>query len=73
MKHSQTVNEYADRWERDRHNNFAAACYDQNSIAELQDSLAGEPDIIDCQEWKITCNEWIDAIQSAIAEKQDDR
>ena len=49
---------------------FAAACYDTNSIAELQDALAQRSaDADDCAAWGITPREWRAAIAAALAER----
>jgi len=50
---------------RERDNNFAVACYDDNTIAELQ--ATGEPDEIDMANWDITDPvEWREAIAAAL-------
>ena len=54
-------------------NTFAEACYDQNSIAELQEALAGPADATDCAEWKITPEQWRAEIELALAAKLEDR
>ena len=48
-------------------NTFAAACYDQNTIADLEAALAGEADVIDMQTWNLTESEWRSEITKAIA------
>ncbi len=50
-------------------NTFAAACYDQNSIADLRQALAGPVDATDCATWGITADEWRQQIEAALAEK----
>ena len=46
---------------------FAEACYNQNSIEELIDALRdGIVDQTDCDTWKISHQEWRDAICDAI-------
>ncbi len=52
-------------------NNFAAACYDQNSIEELEDALQHEPDIYDMKEWGLSESEWVAQIKLAIRMKKD--
>ena len=45
---------------------FAAACYDQNTIGELIEALAGPCDTTDCAEWEIDEKEWRAAIAAAL-------
>ena len=49
-------------------NTFAAACYNDNTIEELETALAGTADQTDMASWGIDENEWRDQIQSALAE-----
>lgn len=53
---------------------FAEACYNMNSIAELEQAFE-EPnaDASDLEEWGITPEEWFDAIEEALAAKRADR
>ncbi len=53
-------------------NTFAAACYDQNSVAELQTALAGEADANDMAEWGLTAAEWRAQIELALEAKMED-
>lgn len=53
-------------------NTFAEACYDQNSIAELEEALAGQPDVIDMETWRLTAPEWYEQIEIALEEKLKD-
>lgn len=47
---------------------FANACYDQNSRAELLAALkAPRADRDDCREWGLTATQWRDAINRAIS------
>ena len=55
-----------------RENTFAAACYDQNSIADLETALAEEPDPQDMADWGLTADEWREEIELAIAAKRED-
>lgn len=69
--------EYAKRWDRDPHNNFAVACYNDCSVEDLASILiavknnhnttaATVADPIDMKEWGISdSEEWLDAIQAA--------
>jgi len=50
-------------------NTFAAACYDQNSLAELIDGLINLPDRTDMETWGLTENEYYAALQQAIEAK----
>jgi hypothetical protein len=47
-------------------NSFAAACYDQNTIEELVTCLSGQVDRTDCDTWKLSDQEWRDAIADAL-------
>jgi hypothetical protein len=53
-------------------NTFAAACYDQNSIADLEQCLINGPDKTDMRTWNITAGEWMEQIQLALAAKRED-
>ena len=53
-------------------NTFAAACYNQNSIAELNEALRNGPDAADMEEWGISPAEWSEHIKLAIAAKLED-
>ena len=64
------IKKFAIKWNRPVDNNFAVACYDQNTVAELKESLEQEADKIDMSEWGITEEEWRDAISAALKEKQ---
>jgi len=47
---------------------FAAACYEQNTIAELEIINArGFADQADCAEWSLTAAEWRQQIELALA------
>jgi len=63
------IREYAKKYSRPEDNNFAVACYEDNSVNELRQALAGDPDEYDCREWSISPEEWRDAIRAAIEEK----
>jgi hypothetical protein len=49
---------------------FAEACYDQNSIAELELALQGDADQGDMDEWRITAAEWRQGIALALAARR---
>lgn len=53
-------------------NTFAEACYDQNSIEELEAALNQEPDETDMETWGLTADEWREQIEIALAEKKAD-
>lgn len=53
-------------------NTFAAACYDQNTLADLEAKLSGEPDAIDMHDWNLTADEWRAQIALAIAASRED-
>ncbi len=48
-------------------NTFAAACYNQNSIQELQDALRNSPDTTDMKTWNLTPDEWRAQINQALS------
>lgn len=45
---------------------FSEACYNDCGIKELDDSLFGMADPIDCKAWKITEVEWRKAVSAAL-------
>ena len=50
---------------------FAEACYDTNSIAELEAALKQRAaDKTDCQTWNITPTQWRAAIAEALEAKK---
>lgn len=52
---------------------FAEACYDQNSVEQLEEALRMRAaDKTDCAEWRITPTEWRAAIAEALAAKRAD-
>jgi len=53
-------------------NTFAAACYDQNSIIDLEKALADGPDQTDMLTWALTADEWRQGIELAIATLRED-
>lgn len=64
------ISNYAKRWNRNPLNNFAVACYDCNTLEELQDTAY--VDKTDCKTWDLCEREWKEAIQAAIDEKLSD-
>ena len=54
-----------------RDNTFAAACFEQNSIEELETALRGDADATDCKTWGITPQEWRAQIAEALAAKRE--
>lgn len=63
-----TFDEYATKWDRESDNNFAVACFDQNSIDELAEAAENAPDKSDCINWELSSDEYFDAIKTAIFE-----
>lgn len=55
-----------------RDNTFAAACYEQNSYAELVQALAGYADATECATWDLTTEQWRASIEEAVAAKIED-
>ena len=53
-------------------NTFAAACYDMNSIAELEQALIDGPDATDMKEWNLSEEEWCEQVEAALAELKED-
>lgn len=51
-------------------NTFAAACFDQNTIAELEDALSGRADVNDMKQWELTEIEWRGQIALALEAKR---
>jgi hypothetical protein len=65
------IREYEQKYNREERNNFASACYNDNSVDELLDALVPDvqADETDCKEWGISAEEWRDAISAACEEK----
>ncbi|MCP4342926.1 MAG: hypothetical protein GY799_29595 [Desulfobulbaceae bacterium] len=53
-------------------NTFSAACYDTNSIEELEQALVGGPDSADMKEWNLSEAEWRESVIAAVAELKAD-
>ena len=54
-------------------NTFAAACYDMNSIADLEHALTfDEADATDCATWNITPAQWREQIELALTSLRED-
>ena len=51
---------------------FSEACYDQNSITELEEALSSDADETDMKVWSLTEAEWRDSIKEALAAKKSD-
>jgi hypothetical protein len=51
---------------------FAAACYDQNTIAELESALHAPADRTDMRTWGLTAGEYYAQIKLALAAKRAD-
>ena len=54
-------------------NTFAAACYNDNSITELEQALIDGPDATDMAEWGLSESEWREQIEQAQAELRADQ
>ena len=54
-------------------NTFAAACYDGNTIEDLEDALVGDADETDMKAWDINSTQWREQIQLALTELKTDR
>ncbi len=46
---------------------FAEACFEHNSIIELETALTGDADSSEMLYWDITAEEWVNHIKSALA------
>lgn len=53
-------------------NTFAEACYNKNTIAELEQARNEAADPRDCATWEITAAEWRQQIELALAAKRAD-
>ncbi len=55
-----------------KENTFAEACYNTNSIEELQAALAAPADVTDMKQWGLSEDEYFKQIQLAIDELAED-
>lgn len=53
-------------------NTFAEACYNQNSIEELEAALQGQANAADMKEWDLTEEQWREQISIALQELKED-
>lgn len=54
-------------------NTFAEACYNQNSLAELEAPHSpADADATDCRTWGITAEQWSEAIELALQARRQD-
>ena len=68
-----TIEAYAKKWNRDVNNNFAVACYNENTIEELQaPHTPADYDPTDCFIWTMTPEEWSEGIRAALNERIND-
>jgi hypothetical protein len=65
------IDDYIRKYNRPQDNNFAVACYNMNSIQELEEALSEEPDATDMKNWNIGPTEWRDAITAALNERRE--
>lgn len=49
---------------------FAEACYNQNSVRELEEALTSAPDTVELEIWGLTADEWREQIELALAAKR---
>lgn len=72
-----TYTEYCQRYNRPMDNNFALACYEQNSREELVqavlDYLDHGANETDCTTWGISEEEWSGAVDTALMMIVDDK
>ena len=54
-------------------NTFAAACFDGNSIEDLENALVSDADKTDMKAWDINAAQWREQIQLALTEMKADR
>lgn len=54
-------------------NTFAAACYNDNSIAELEQALIDGPDATDMANWGLRESEWREQVEQALDELRADQ
>jgi hypothetical protein len=52
-------------------NTFAEACFNQNSIEELEQALKDGPDATDMQTWGLTADEWREQIELALKARKE--
>lgn len=62
--------EYAEKWDRDPYSNFAVACFDGNTMEELENASHFCADEGDMKGWDISREEWHDAIKTALEERK---
>jgi hypothetical protein len=53
-------------------NSLAAACYEQNTIAELEEALHAPADPVDMEAWGLAEDEYYEQIKLALASKRAD-
>jgi len=69
------IAEYAAKWNRDVHNNFAVACYKRYEVRGLEQIIHRfhSPNLNDTrnmQTWHLTVEEWHDAVSAALFDKR---
>lgn len=69
-----SLREYAATWNRNPESNFAVACAEQQSLAELEEAAVSIADPTDMETWQIDDpQEWHDAIATALWERMQPR
>lgn len=56
----------AHKWGWDAGNNFAVACYNNNSITELLDICHNGSNKTDMRKWGVTVEQWYECIAAAL-------
>jgi len=56
-----------------KENTFASACYEQNTVKELEDALSCGADETDRRVWDITAEEWEEQVELAIEELKNEK
>lgn len=56
----------------DRTRDFAEACYDGNTIEQLEDTTFS-PDEFDMKDWGLTAEQWHEAVNAALADLKADQ
>jgi hypothetical protein len=69
-----SLRDYAETWDRPTDTNFAVACFEQNTLDELETAAGQAPDPADLAQWQLDSGqEWQDAIAAALWERMTPR